>query len=74
VKSLRRVLMTNPPAESLNLRNNGGNTSLLMATIGTKEKLCSEIVALLIDAKVDLDVQNKLGTIHRISYYLSSFM
>ena len=32
-----------------------------MCTIGTKENLCKEIVTLLIDAKVDVNAQNKLG-------------
>ena len=75
-------MLTDPPIEALNLKNNGGtiittfqayffllklysffpgNTPLLMCTIGTKENLCKEIVTLLIDAKVDVNAQNKLG-------------
>ena len=67
IKSVRRLLLTEPPAMAINYKNNGGNTPLIQACNGTKETQAREIAQMLVEYHVkktpacDVNIQNKHG-------------
>ena len=67
IKSVRRLLLTEPPAMAINYKNNGGNTPLIQACNGTKETQAREIAQMLVEYQIkktpacDVNIQNKHG-------------